>query len=86
MAFFNTSYTVLFGALLDDHLILSVTYRSEGKYLAVSTQLVLHKDCREPDIISKQNSVWSKEEFKSIVDQTNAWCDSLDFPKPFWKE
>ena len=86
MAFFNTNYTVLFGALLDDHLILSVTYRSDGKYLAVSTQLVLHKDRREPDFISKQKYIWSKEELNSIVDQINAWCDSLGFPKPSWEE
>ncbi len=87
MALFNvpTVYTVVFGARFDDFLILTITYRTDGG-IAVSTQVVLNKDCREPDFISRKKSIWSAKELESIVEQINAWCDSLDFPRPNWKE
>lgn len=84
MGFLDTTYTVLFEARFDDYLILSIS--SATVYASViSTQLVLNKDCREPKFISTNKGNYSRNELSSIIDQTNMWCDSLNFPRPIWK-
>lgn len=85
MGLFATNYTVLFESRFDDYLILSISY-SASYADAIATQIVLNKDRREPNFITKEKEDFSGCELEDIINQTNKWCDSLNFPRPIWKQ
>ena len=83
----DTVYTVTFENLVNDkkNLILNVIYYPSNSP-KLSTQLVLRNDGRNPNFISRNPKDWKNSEYQSITNQANAWCDSLDFPRPNWEQ